>query len=84
MLTWSRLQWNKNQKASEEVHDFVANSYRKSNALLTDIVLNYRTVIGFGEKNVKLINKKYVELLKAPMYKKVREANTRGVAFGFS
>ena len=26
--------------------------YKKSNALLSDIIMNYRTVISFGEKNV--------------------------------
>ncbi len=33
--------------------------YRDSNALLSDIIINYKTVISFGEKNVEKILEKY-------------------------
>jgi len=47
----SRLAWkvkpsNKQDKNAQD------DPYNKSNALLSDIIMNYRTVIGFGEKNV--------------------------------
>lgn len=52
-ILMSRLQWNKsgavkadNNNAKEE------DPYTKSNALLSDILMNYRTVISFGEKNL--------------------------------
>jgi hypothetical protein len=38
----------------------------KSNALLSDVILNYRTVISFGEKNIDALINKYESLLKEP------------------
>jgi ABC-type multidrug transport system fused ATPase/permease subunit len=38
-------------------------SSKLANALLNDIIINYRTVISFGEKNVQFIISKYSELL---------------------
>ena len=29
--------------------------YKESNALLSDIIMNYRTIISFGEKNVDFL-----------------------------
>ncbi len=40
--------------------------YRESNALLSDVIMNYRTVISFGPKNVDYLIKKYSDLLKVP------------------
>ena len=37
----------------------VVDEYEKSNALLSDVILNYRTVITFGQKNVDKINQKF-------------------------
>ena len=50
-IMMSRLQWktkpsNKQDKSQED------DPYNTSNALLSDIIMNYRTVIGFGDKNV--------------------------------
>jgi ABC-type multidrug transport system fused ATPase/permease subunit len=38
----------------------------QANALLNDVILNYRTVISFGEKNVQFILEKYDDLLIEP------------------
>ena len=40
--------------------------YEKANALLSDVILNYRTIITFGQKNVDKINKKFEDLLEGP------------------
>ncbi len=37
-----------------------------SNALLSDILINYRTVIGFGDKNVDYLLEKFDSLLEDP------------------
>jgi hypothetical protein len=34
-------------------------AYKESNALLSDIIMNYRTIISLGEKNVDFILEKY-------------------------
>jgi ABC-type multidrug transport system fused ATPase/permease subunit len=34
-------------------------NYRDSNALLSDIIMNYRTIISFGEKNITFMLSKY-------------------------
>ena len=52
------MQWgqkggkNKNLNGGEGVID----EYAKSNALLSDLIINYKTVISFGQKNVDKIN----------------------------
>ena len=42
-------------------------SYAKSNALLSDVIINYRTVISLGQKNVDCINDNFSKLLVGPM-----------------
>ena len=39
---------------SEKISD-----YEKSNALLSDVVINYRTIISLGQKNVDSICEKF-------------------------
>lgn len=34
-------------------------SYAQSNALLSDVIINYRTVISLGQKNVDSINNRF-------------------------
>ena len=53
VICWARLQWQKAEKGSETKLDSIEDSYEKSNALLSDLILNYRTVIGFGQKNIQ-------------------------------
>jgi hypothetical protein len=40
--------------------------YGESNALLSDIIMNYRTIISLGEKNVDYILDKYHNLMLEP------------------
>jgi sporulation protein YlmC with PRC-barrel domain len=48
----SRLQWgNKRGKQVGTVKQ--VDVYEKASALLSDVILNYKTVISFGDKNVK-------------------------------
>jgi ATP-binding cassette, subfamily B (MDR/TAP), member 1 len=49
-LGMAKLQFNQ-----EAVDD----SYKQANSLLSDIILNYRTVIAFGPKNVDMILERY-------------------------
>ena len=37
------------------------------NAVVSDIIMNYRTVISFGQKNVDKIVEKYNDLAKGPL-----------------
>ena len=34
-------------------------NYAQSNALLSDVIINYRTVISLGQKNVDCINNRF-------------------------
>lgn len=58
--------------------------YKAANALLSDIVLNYRTVISFGQKNVDLILDRYSELLIIPKQAGIKKAHISGLFFGYS
>ena len=57
----SRLQWgNKRGKSKTETeNEKGVDAYEKSNALLSDVILNYRTVIGLGQKNIDGIVTKF-------------------------
>ena len=71
----SKLQFN--QKGVDD-------SYKAANALLSDIILNYRTVISFGQKNVDLILDRYSELLIIPRQAGIKKAHISGLFFGYS
>lgn len=44
----------------------VEDKYRESNALLSDIIMNYRTIVSFGQKNIDYLLEKYNDLLLIP------------------
>ena len=57
-------------------------SYAKSNALLSDVIINYRTVISLGQKNVDCINDTFSQLLVGPMQDVVNKSNKMGLYYG--
>ena len=71
----SKLQFN--QKTVED-------SYKQANALLNDIIMNYRTVISFGEKNMQFILDKYSELLVIPHLANIKRSHISGLYFAYS
>lgn len=74
-LGMSKLQFN--QKGVDD-------AYKHANALLSDIVINYRTIISFGPKNVEYILARYGELLEIPHEAGVKKAHYSGLFFGYS
>jgi len=74
-LGMSKLQFN--QKDVEE-------NYKAANALLSDIIMNYRTIIAFGDKNVNMILERYSELLIIPKQAGIKKAHISGLFFGYS
>lgn len=77
----SKLQWNKTKPGQTAGAE---DPYKKSNALLSDIIMNYRTVIGFGEKNVDYLLTKFDALLDVPNSQGIRVAHLEGFFFGYS
>ena len=59
-------------------------SYKQANSLLSDIILNYRTVIAFGPKNVDMILDRYAQLLVVPREAGIKKAHISGLFFGYS
>ena len=49
-----------------------------------DVILNFKTVISFGDKNVVQIIKKFEGLLIEPSERRIRNAHAAGIAFGYS
>jgi len=58
--------------------------YQMSNALLSDILMNYRTVIGFGEKNIDHLLGRFDALLEEPALKGIKTGHYGGFWFGYS
>jgi ABC-type multidrug transport system fused ATPase/permease subunit len=83
----SRLAWKaKPGKAVGGIDNknMMEDPYQMSNALLSDILMNYRTVISFGEKNVDFILNRFDSLLEQPALKGIREGHYGGFFFGYS
>lgn len=62
----------------------VEDHQKQANSLLSDIILNYRTVIAFGSKNVDSILDRYAELLIVPREAGIKKAHISGLFFGYS
>ena len=52
--------------------------------MLSDIILNYKTIIGFGQKSVDMILDKYSALLVIPKKAGIKKAHISGLFFGYS
>jgi len=74
-LGMAKLQFNQ---------EAVSESYKAANSLLSDIILNYRTVIAFGPKNVDMILDRYNQLLMVPREAGIKKAHISGLFFGYS
>jgi len=61
IILMSKLRWTSKPKKGE--HNVKQDFYTDSNALLSDIILNYKTVISFGSKNIEYLIGKYEHLL---------------------
>ena len=72
---------NKGGRAEDAGNEDKLDNYAKSNALLSDIVLNYRTVISLGQKNVDSINNRFEELLVGPMQDIITKSNKMGAYY---
>lgn len=59
-------------------------SYANANALLSEVVLNYKTVKAFGDKNTEYIFDRYCSLMEAPKQANIKKAHWSGLFFGYS
>jgi ATP-binding cassette, subfamily B (MDR/TAP), member 5 len=82
----SRLAWKikANKASNTDAKNEMEDPYQMSNALLSDILINYRTVIGFGEKNIDYLLEKFDALLEEPVNSGIRQAHYAGFFFGYS
>jgi ABC-type multidrug transport system fused ATPase/permease subunit len=80
----SRLAWKTKAGKINADEAKVDDPYEMSNALLSDILINYRTVIGFGDKNVDYLLEKFDSLLEEPKSIGIKQAHYSGFLFGYS
>lgn len=85
MFLVSRISWgNKGGGKSKHDKSGEADPYEKANALLSDLIINYKTVASFGEQNVELIFDKFSDLMEKPMNTNIKNAHLAGLAHGYS
>mmetsp|Transcript_9302 Transcript_9302/g.12649 ORF Transcript_9302/g.12649 Transcript_9302/m.12649 type:complete len:331 (+) Transcript_9302:868-1860(+) len=85
VVAMSRLQWgNKRGQSRVARESSGVDEYAKANALLSDVIINYRTVISFGQKNIEGVVRRFEQYLVEPSRKKVRNAHFGGFFFGYS
>jgi len=84
----ARIAWKvkagKSMSGAHENKDMRQDPYQMSNALLSDILMNYRTVIGFGEKNIDHLLSRFDALLEEPALKGIKDGHYAGFFFGYS
>lgn len=85
----SKLKWKTDhakpeQKGMDKLTDKSGDPYDESNALLSDVITNYRTVISFGNENIESIMEKYEGLLIKPLAKRIVNVHLVGIAYGYS
>lgn len=85
-IMMSRIQWKQRNMAgnTDRKEKGKQDPYEESNALLSDMIMNYRTVISFGDKNINKVMDKYEKLLEEPNRIGVRNAHIAGFYFGYS
>ena len=77
------MQWG-NKRGKVAGTTIESDAYDKANALVSDIVLNYKTVFAFGEKNVSAIFEKFHDLMLLPLNNKIKNAHLAGFFFGYA
>jgi len=83
MAIMSRLSWG-SKSSGKDSGTKKADVYEKANALLSDMVINYKTVCSFGEDNVDLIFSKFSDLMSEPLNRNIKNAHIAGFAHGYS
>lgn len=58
VVAMSRLQWG-NKRGKNTHSEAKVDQYEKASAVLSDVIMNYKTVIAFGDKNVEQVVKKF-------------------------
>ena len=83
----ARLSWGKKggTNASSKAHAPNAmDDYAKANALLSDSVLNYKTVISFGSVNTDFLVGRFENYLRVISEKKITNSQKAGILFGYA
>ncbi|CDW75981.1 abc transporter [Stylonychia lemnae] len=78
--------WNSFKNTAKQVqeNEESINPNDRANALLSDIIINYKTVISLGQKNIEFLVDKYRDLLQGPRKIGIRRAHFSGVIYGYS
>lgn len=84
MFIMSRMSWRTKGGKTDGTTGIEKDVYEKANALLADMVLNFKTVNSFGEENTDLIFEKFATLLEEPLKKRIKNSHLAGIAHGYS
>jgi len=83
----ARLSWGKKGGSNADSKSLSKESmdeYAKANALLSDSVINYKTVISFGSVNTDFLIGRFEDFLRAPSEKKISNSHKAGLLFGYA
>ena len=77
----ARMQFGNKGGRSADAKDDEVDNYARSNALLSDVIINYRTIISLGQINVDSIVHKFESLLEGPMQTVIKQSNKAGAYY---
>lgn len=83
VVAMSRLQFGI-KAGKQDGQDKEADPYEKANALLSEVVLNYKTIQSFGNDNIESIFEKFGGYLSIPLEQNIGNAHKAGVSYGYS
>ncbi|CDW72274.1 abc transporter [Stylonychia lemnae] len=78
--------WNKTQDSNKAniKDEKILDPYDQANSLISEILINYKTVISFGEKNIGFIINKYQDFLMQPKRSAIKISHYSGIMYGYS
>ena len=79
-----RITWKKKQGGAQQEFRAEADDEDKSNAIISDIIMNYKTVISFGQKNIDQVIDKYDRLRVEQLERNLRNWNIAGASNGWA
>ena len=79
-----RITWKKKQGGAQQEFRAEADDEDKSNAIISDIIMNYKTVISFGQKNIDQVIDKYDRLRVEQLERNLKNWNIAGASNGWA
>ena len=81
-ITWKKKQGGEQQQFKDKAAEAIDED--KSNAVISDVIMNYKTIISLGQKNINQVIKKYDDLRVEQLEINLKKLQLAGAANGWA